>query len=127
MTATLTEQESLDIFYNSLCNAVGTGYMLGHGLEMNYADVDYQTAKAKLGKPCYEDVLLQILKDGHALTFTDREGEGEYTRSVTLADVYARMPKVPLENLANFQRELDDANDADIVLQTVFFEGVIFG
>ena len=125
MKIILTNEESETMFHNALCN--GLGYMSGYGLEFEYSDKQYSAAKTKLQSPCFEDVLMQILRDGGSLTFVDVECDGEYTRSVSLADVHDRVQKTPLRFLTDMINEEDDAETADVVLQTVFFEEIIFG
>lgn len=125
MQIQLTNQESEEIFFNALCN--GLGYMSGYGLEFEYSNEQYSAAKKKLESPCFEDVLMQILRDGGSLKFVDVECDGEYTRSVSLADVHDRVQRTPLRFLMDMINEEDDAETADVVLQTVFFEEIIFG
>ena len=125
MQIQLTPQESETMFHNALCN--GLGYMSGYGLEFEYSEEQYRAAKTKLQSPCFEDVLMQILRDGGSLTFVDVECDGEYTRSVSLADVHERVQKTPLRFLIDMINEQDDAETADVMLQTVFFEEIIFG
>jgi hypothetical protein len=127
MKVILTEEESLEFFYNALCNAVGTGYILNHGIELIYDVTEYKTAKSKLTSPCFEDVLIQILKDGGTLTMEDVEGDGDMTKSITIKDVYEKVQLTPFEHLSNMINENDDAETADVILQTVFYGEVIFG
>lgn len=131
MQIQLTNQESEEIFFNALCN--GLGYMGGYGLELETEKSDYESAKRNLREAapdstiCYEDVLMQILREGGELTFVDVECDGEYTRSVSLADVHDRVQRTPLRFLMDMIEERDDAETADVVLQTVFFEEIVFG
>lgn len=125
MKVILTEEESLEFFYNALCNAVGTGYILNHGITLIYDDTEYKTAKSKLTSPCFEDVLIQILKDGGTLTMKDLEGDEDMT--ITIKDVYEKVQLTPFEHLSNMINENDDAETADVILQTVFYGEVIFG
>lgn len=127
MKIILTKKESEEYFYNALCNAVGTGYMDGYGIKLTTGKADYFDAKAKLKSPAYEDVLMQILRDGKKLTFTDYEGDGENTASITLKDVHKKVKNTPLKHLTNMINEEDDAETADVILQTVFYNEVIFG
>jgi hypothetical protein len=138
MKITLTPQEAEEIFFNSMCNAIGTNYMRGYGIELAYNREEYQTAKSKLLKKasdnytktasvCYEEVLMEILREGGKLTFIDHEGEGCMTRDVTLENVHKRMENVPASTIMNFVQQEDDAEDADVVLQTIFFEEIVFG
>ena len=64
---------------------------------------------------------------GGSLTFVDIECEGEYTRTISLADVHKRVAKTPIDHLMDMIKETDDAVTADVLIQTVFFEDIIFG
>jgi len=125
MKVTLTKKESEDLFYNALCN--GLDYINGYGLELDYSDYDYQNAKSKLESSYYEDVLIQILRDGGELKLVDYEYEGEYSKSITLKDVHNKVQDTPLEHLMDAINENDDACTADVILQTVFYGEIIFG
>jgi hypothetical protein len=133
MTVNLTTQESEEIFYSSLCNAVGTGYMSGYGIQLRCDRNQYKDCKEHLERinpgveQAWEDILMQILRDGGNLTFEDVECEGEYTRSISMKDVHERVRLAPIEAILNFVKEQDDAGDADLVLQTVFYKEVLFG
>jgi hypothetical protein len=127
MKILLETNESENLFFNSMCNVFGTGYIEGYGLELTYNKTDYNDARNKLTSPCYEEVLLQILKDGNKLTLVDHVCEGEYTRSITLEDVHTKVSKTPLRHLMNAIEENDDAETGDIIIQTVFFDEIIFG
>jgi len=125
MEIILTHKESEEFFYNALCN--GLGYIQHYGLELDYKKADYQSAKSKLESLCYEDVLMQILKDGNILTLTDIECDGEYTRSITLDDVHSRVQKTPIGFLMDMINENYDAETCDVVIQSVFYGDIIFG
>lgn len=130
----LTPDESEKYFHNSLCNHFGLG---GYGLEFTYDKEDYKKAKASLeakknigefkGTICREDVWMEILRVGGKLKVIDIEGEGTYTREITLKDVHERVSKTPTDALMDAINETDDADTADHIIQTVFFEEVIFG
>ena len=131
MEIKFTNKEAEGFFYNALCNAVSTGYMAGYGLAFDYDNKAYHKAGKTLkeqGKKdvCLEDVWMEILREGGKLTFVDQEGNGEYTKDVTMKEVHERMPKVPIDHLIDMINETDDAVTADVVLQTIFFEDVIF-
>ncbi len=130
----LTTEKSLEIFYNALCNVYGNGYWNGYGLI--FSDVSnngYADAKARLLKDspkikhCYEDIILQAIKSGESYTVIDEEGGGEYTRSINLQDICDQVKKSPIKNISNILNESDDIIDSDVILQTVFFDSVIFG
>ena len=123
MTVQLTNEESLEFFHNALCN--GLGYISGYDIGLVIDPIDYKEAKAKLNNPCYENVLIQVLKDGNELDFVDNEGEE--THNVTLQMVYDRVKDTPHDHLMDMVNEQDDAITADCILQTVIFGEVIFG
>jgi hypothetical protein len=125
MTITFTHEESENYFYNSLCN--GLSYIGGYGLSLDYKKSEYQSAKEKLESPCFEDVLMQILRDGGSITLIDEECDGEYTKSITIKDVHEKVAKTPIKHLTDAITENDDATTADVIIQTVFYEDVIFG
>lgn len=125
MEIKLTPKESEDYFYNALCN--GLGYMSGYGLSVDYNKEDYKKAKESLTEPCYEDVFMEMLRKGGKLTLIDEECDGEYTRSITLKEIHERVQKTDPDHLLDMVNENDDAITADVILQTVFFEEIIFG
>jgi hypothetical protein len=125
MQIILTPQESEEFFYNALCN--GLSEMNGYGLEFNYNKDHYAQAKSKLTSPCFEDVLMQILRDGNTFGFEDVECDGEYSKQITLEDVHTKMSSVDPERLLEMKNETDDAGTADVILQTIMYGEVIFG
>jgi hypothetical protein len=126
MEIKLNAKESEEYFYNALCN--GRGCMNDYGLELEYDADEYKKSRKKLSEGvCFEDVLMQMLRDGYKLTINDIECEGEYTRSIGIEEVHERVEKTPLRHLSNMINENDDAETADVILQTVFFEDIIFG
>jgi hypothetical protein len=130
MQIKLENHESEQMFHSALCN--GLGYMGGYGLEVEFKKEDYDSAGRNLrdaatAAVCYEDVLMQILREGGELTMVDVECDGEYTRSISLADVHDRVQQAPVRFLMDMIKEQDDAETADVILQTVFFEEIVFG
>lgn len=130
MTIVLTHTESETYFHTALCNGLGEMRYYGLSLEVDGNNA-YKKAKAKLEKEynstCYEDVLLQILKDGGTLTMVDEENDGDYTRTITIKEVHDRVAKSPLSHLMDMINEQDDATTGDVILQSVFYDEVIFG
>lgn len=128
MEIKLTSQESEEYFYNAMCNALGTGYF-NYG-EVAYVSSQYKAAKERLlqsGKnACYEDILLEILRGGGTLNYRDFE-DHDMDKIISIKDVHERVAKTPLNHLMNMINENDDSETADCILQTVFFEEIIFG
>lgn len=124
MKITLTKKESIEYFYNALCN--GLSQMNEYGLELQYNSAEYKISRAKITTPCYEDVLMQMLKDGYSLTMLDVENNGDETKTITINDVYSNVSKTPANYLLDMANKNDDANTADAILQTVFFGSLVF-
>jgi hypothetical protein len=135
LTISLTADLSEELFFNALCN--GLGYMCsGYDLSIGYHKQDYKNAKAKLMSDpsefqaiCYEDVLMQILRDGNTLTIQEECSDLEDSEifAITLADVHTRVQETPVDYLMQMINEEDDAVTADVILQTVFLGEVIYG
>ena len=126
MQIILTPQESEDFFLNALCN--GLSYFDGYGLELTYNQDAYKKAKQSLRQGvAWEDILMEILRQGGTLTIIDHECDGEYTRDITLADVHTHLPTAPMSRLLDMYNEDDDAETADVILQWVAYQEIIFG
>jgi hypothetical protein len=130
MEIILTPKESEEYFYNALCN--GLSYICdGYDLTFDYMKKDYQTSRQNLidardgNFSCFEDVLMQMLRDGFRLDLVDEDGEDRW--SIRLRDVHERVNNTPIEHLVNMIKGNDDAVTADVILQTVFINDVIFG
>ena len=125
MKISLTPIESEDYFFNALCNGL---HELGqYGIELDYIEDEYKLSRASLGPnaPCFEDVLMQMLRDGYKLAFTDTEAEE--TMFITMNDVHAKVQTTDSRHLLEMINEQDDAVTADVILQTVIYGEVIFG
>ena len=132
MKILLTQTEAEDLFYDALCNALN--YIeSGYDLELTYTKAAYNTAKSNLKAQkgpdfaiCYEDILMQILRDGNSLKIVDH-GYDSYTRSITIADVHEKVALTPVDHLLDAINENGDASTGDCILQSVFFGEIIFG
>ena len=123
---TFTPEASETIFYEALCN--GLDYFQGYGVLLEYDPNEYKESKAKLTDPCYEDVLIQMLRDGYQLNFTDYANNDEsLNRTITLKEIHENVSNTPFRNLSNILEENNDADDADAVIQTVLYGEIIFG
>jgi hypothetical protein len=124
-----SKREAEEYFYNAMCN--GLGYISGYGLQMDFDQKQYDAAKEALvqegSDTCYEDILMEVLRLGGKLTLIDKESDGDMTRSIEIIDVHERVCKTPLRDLLDMHNQEDDASTADMILQTVFFEDIIFG
>lgn len=126
----LSKEKSEEFFHDALCN--GLREFSAYDLEINCSEADYKKAKASLVKKnpkeaiCYEDVYVEILRIGGKLKVVDNGG-CVYNRPITLADVHKRVQETPLRHLMDMINENGDATTADVVLQTVFFQDIVFG
>jgi hypothetical protein len=131
MKIILEKAEAETLFYDALCN--GMYYISGYGLQFDYIDKDYAKAKKELikegkeGSICREDVWMKILQIGGKLTLIDLECNGEYTRSISMEDVYENINLVDGQTILDVLNENGDAGHADIILQKVFYKEIIFG
>ena len=124
MEIKFTKEEAQGIFLDALCN--GISYISGYGLDLDYKKEDYKQAKANCKGSSYEDVLLQILLDGNSLTIIDEEDE-DNINTITIQDVYDRISSVPFDHLSDMINGNDDSTTADVILQTIFFNEIIYG
>jgi hypothetical protein len=126
MKVTLEPKESEEIFYNSLCNGHGISC---YGLSLETKKGEYTKARKRLAdkgeSPCIENVWMEILRGGEELILVDHEN-GEEPSVIRLADVHERVQNTPIKHLLDAVNEQDDAITAEVVLQTVFYNDVIF-
>lgn len=117
--------DKLEVLHTALCD--GLGQICGYGFQVDYTKEAYTTAKEKLSNPCYEDVLIQLLKDGEDITFVDVENDGEETSVLNLATFLERYNNVPKDTIKKLKEGDYDANDADDFLQYILFNEITFG
>jgi hypothetical protein len=104
-----------------------------YGLSLDFSDDDYRDAKTKLEREspgiflAFEDVLMEMLRMGKTLTLLDDEGEGDNDATITLKDVHERVSNAPSRHLMDMINENDDADTADVIIQQVFFNEIVFG
>jgi hypothetical protein len=128
MEIKLTPKESEEYFFIALCN--GLGYIeSGYGLDLRYDNNEYSKSAQKLRDngtiPCYEDVIMQLLLDGNEINLYDMEGEEDH--KINLKDIHDRIQNVPANRILEMINETHDADTADVILQTAFFNQIIFG
>lgn len=126
MKIELTHEEAEKFFHNALCN--GLNYFESYDIELTYNEEEYKEARKTAksedgGSVCYEDILMQMLKNGNNLI---AQGYDE-TYILNLEKMYAQMNQVPLSRLLEMINEEDDADTADIILQVCFIGEHIYG
>jgi hypothetical protein len=125
VTISLTPEKSEEIFYNSLCN--GLGYFSSYGFRIETTAGDWKKAHENEANQCYEDILMQVLRDGNTIKFIDEEGEGDNNVDLTLAMVHSGVIKAPIKRIMEFINEEDDAETADVIIQSVLFGEIVYG
>lgn len=128
MKIELTNQEAEKFFLNALCN--GLQYFESYGIVLDYENEEYKeakkTAKDENGMPpCYEDVLVEMLRKGYTLKAID--DNNEETHILTIKKMYEQMKEVPTNTLMEMINERDDADTADIILQVCFIGEHTYG
>lgn len=113
----------------------GLHYFSGYGFEFEVSEALYAETKSKMPNGVsFEDVYTQIVMDGGEIVFIDVEGEGDYTRYLTLDAVEKALWKfLDEEPSDSFILALDrvvnedyDADDCDILLQHILFGECVF-
>ena len=123
MKIQLTHAESEEYFYNAVCN--GLGELSYYDLELDYDDDEYKAAKAKVTNPCWEDVLMEMLRSGNKLWIVDQNDDERHP--ITLDLIHERVQETPHRHLMDMINENDDATTADCIIQTVIYGEVIYG
>ena len=128
MKILLEKHEAEKYFHSALCN--GLGYFQSYEIEVKYNEDEYdiarKTAKDEYGnKPCYEDVLMEMLKLGYSIQAED-SNSGE-THTLTLNDLHFQMNNVEPRWILEMVNERDDADTADAILQVCFIGEHIYG
>jgi len=131
MEIKLTKEESENIFFRAMCNTMGFEEMGYYGLTLEYNQKNYDQTKLDLISlkldSAFEDVLMEMLRKGDKITLIDEEGGGEYTETITLDRIHERVEKTPIRHLVSMLNEEDDVTTADVIIQTVFYNDIIFG
>ena len=130
MEIVMSNEESEQIFFNALCN--GLSEVTSYGLVFSYESAAYNNAKEKLKEEdpsgsrihCFEDVIIKMLRMGGSISLIEEDGGSDWT--ITLKEVHERVKNTPIEYLADVINETDDAITADVILQTVFCNEIIY-
>ena len=93
--------------------------------KLGYNNIALEMLLKREAQISYEDIIMQLLKDGHEINLYDMEGEEDHI--ITLKDVHDKVQNAPADKLLEMANENDDADTADVILQSVFFGEIIFG
>ena len=133
-TDVISDLQKLSILYSALCNSYSmnnSGYWLS---ELQMEDEFYVATKEIMkkimpiegAKFCIEDIFIQYLLEGYELKVVDAEDDSNDT-TLNLQKVLANFSKLDFTVLSNYIQGNDDANDGDLVLQTLVHGEVLFG
>lgn len=125
ITILLTPEKSLEYFFRSLCNSLK--YLTTYGFQVDFNVEEYKKSKEKLDSPTYEEVFIQMLKDGYGITVNDIEEDGRHTQTIYLKDVVEKVQKTPFRYLSSMINKDDDGETGDVIIQTIFFGEKLFG
>lgn len=120
----------IKLIHDCLCD--GLHYFSSYGIEVKVSKRAYNDARTEIKQEgvelCYEDVWIQVLKDGGSIAFIDVENAGDMTGFLSLSDsTLNNFAKVPFQNIINLLNEEYDAGDCDTILQTLVWGEVVFG
>jgi hypothetical protein len=135
MQLILSQDELHELIYSALCNG-GISELHASGLEIRYSRSEYQDAKQKLIDKdptkgvCYEEVLMQMLRDGKRVYFKDMEGgEPDAELNFELAAKNLQNNKDAVKDILSMLDENDggDAFTAWNVLQYAMLGELVYG
>jgi hypothetical protein len=133
MKLVATETEMLQLAYDVL--TTGLPNFVGYGIELDYSQQEYDKAKQSLitsgsTKPndiCIEDVQREMLRMGYGLTFTDTEHEDDEPVTLTLELIKKNWDSIPFSRIEAVLKENYDADDADVIAQSMIYGEVVYG
>lgn len=121
MKLILEDKEKETIFLTALETLFGD-FNFG---KFDYNGIEYQKSKAKLNNPSYEEILMQLLKDGNAIIYKDDEDDSLNT-IITLQSIYDAFEKIPISIIITLDEEFYDYNDAHSFMQYILFGEIIY-
>jgi hypothetical protein len=134
MKLLMSKEEMLKVLYSSLCNGgltdlyhCGVELQLGKEYDKAKARIKKRQAKAKTEDTiCYEDVLVELLRGGDKLTFSD--ANDETTVGFTLDEAIERLSAEEFgKEIFETVNEQDDACTGFSLLQGAIYGEVIYG
>ena len=125
----ITKEGLLKMFYNSLCSgSIGFGC-----IELDYDQKSYNQTRLNLSSkngnhPCWEDVIVEMLRQGYRLAWIDVEEDDFAQRHwFTLADLMDNFDCIEPHHLASMLDGMDDAVTHDSILQSLLLGEVVYG
>ncbi len=118
-TSAFKREEKLVILYNALCN--GMFYFDSYGIHTKIVNPNAYKA---IDTDIREDRMIKYIADGWVIEILDGD---ETVGNLGLDNLEANFDKVPKGTILDFLQENDDADTADIFLQTIAFGEVVYG
>lgn len=124
----ITKEGLLKMFYNCICSS-----SIGFGcIELDYDQKSYDDARNSLRKdgnhPCWEDVIVEMLRVGYRLAWIDVEEDDFAKRHwFTLADLMDNFDNIEAHHLADMLGGGDDAVTHDSILQCLLLGEIVYG
>jgi hypothetical protein len=129
----ITKDLFIQYLHNAFCN--GLKYFSSYGLEFDFKYEDYAIAKNEIKKVkrqhkdlsvvCYEDVFIKMLELKLPINVIDTECN-EYNITLDLDEMMNNFKLVPIDIIAYFVNEDDDAEICDTFLQILMFKEIVF-
>jgi hypothetical protein len=129
----VTKDLFIKYLHNAFCN--GLNYFSSYGLGIDYNDENYAKAKNEikvikkqngdLSEVCYEDVFIKMLELKLPIYIIDTECN-EYNVTLDLDEMMKNFKLVPIDIIASFINEDDDAETCDTFLQILMFKEIVF-
>lgn len=127
------KEKALEILHSIFCNGALSCFS-DYGFVLDWVSSEYGKAKKDLGHEgvgfggvCYEDILVQIVRNGGELIFIDEECEGDNTKKLNLGVLIDGLNNASLDKVFEIINGEDDATTGELVLQEILFGEVIFG
>ena len=127
MEITFKQDDLVDIIYSALCQSLDwlhdDGYRIGYEDEAYSKAVDdlkdkYSSEASQFDKPCYEDIIVQILINGDTIKMIDSfEGKVDI---FSLDDLLHNISLVDPDIMLTYVREKNNIADSYELIQTIF-------
>lgn len=127
MDVTFKQDDLVDIIYEALCQSLDwlhdDGYQIGYEDEAYSKAVDdlkdtYSSEASQFDKPCYEDIIVQILINGDTIKMID-VFEGK-VNVFSLNDLLHNISLVDADIMMTYVTQKNNIADSYELIQTIF-------
>jgi hypothetical protein len=118
-----TQDEKLNVLYDAMCSGIGMTerYAIVRTTAKHYK----MASKSLVDDACDVDVLLQVIKNGGAITV--KSYQDNKRGKITIESLNKNWDAVPFKTMRRLIDGDDDAFDGDAFLQSIAFGSVLFG